>query len=301
MKHRLYLLNNTFPKKVSIGSGKNCETKDILSLNEFLSNLPTLFAESKSGKVVRMFIEPSFCRQLYFPNYFTKASMVGWVDLKDFQDVAFYDYDEKTDTENFVDLFKNYLSSDNPKIKLAISGGINSKSLEYQNMIILGDNLLRFLVADAIYSDNDVLKIKQLENFFLTDFQLKTMIAPNYGIEENDEAIGKIKAVLYAIYVLSDNLEDLKQIIRHFIDLTFMKDLNLDAVREEYSKLFEHLQNRNDVIDDKISFDEIGEAIGHKPNYAFFVYYDYLADCGCYKIKTVDFDSEYVTLEYNYE
>ena len=141
-----------------------------------------------------MYIVPPKNRIIGFSNFYSKYGLAGWVNFKDYSDLAFYRYDENKDEEIFQDLFKKFLDTKAldkdfwQKCGITKSEQTDCKSSKFyfnDELVLAGDKLLRKAVLDSLDGlTNEVLLTSNLEKYFLIDEQLGNIIAPMYGLDK---------------------------------------------------------------------------------------------------------------------
>ena len=314
----IFLLKKSYPDMVEIISKKNNinTTYSYQSYEEFCAEYKHLLAISKSPEYdrVAMFISPPKCRMIWFEGS-TKIGTGGWVNLKDCSDILFYELDEETQTEIFEDYFSCYLTLDNKYIKRALTDESYENKLScYEHNLDMaqsGDKILRFLVNDYLFSfyNQSNINLDYFSKHFLTNKQL-AFIAKKYELEKyilcdknklNNTILSRsVKAIVYAIYLIENNLNKLKNIIRYFIEITDCCEQNIPKIRDLYQTLATHLKsiNKYDVCE-YISFEEVEKIINKKLDYQFFFYTNFFIDFG-YKITNVDFKNKLIYLDISY-
>ena len=109
-----------------------------------------------------------------------------------------------------------------------------------------------------------------------------------------------VKAIVYAIYLIENNLNKLKNIIRYFIEITDCCEQNIPKIRDLYQTFATHLKNINKYdVCEYISFEEVEKIINKKLDYQFFFYTNFFIDFG-YKITNVDFKNKLIYLDISY-
>ena len=326
---KLFLLKGSFPDKILICSEKLNIDKcyDVEDSHQFLSEYKHLLAIAKSPEYekVDMFINPEKCRMIWFEGN-TKTGTCGWISLKNCKDIVFYEYDEKTHEEIFEDLFLKYLQSDNKYIKRALTDGsyacLKNCLSEYEynfDMITAGQKLIDLLKANYLFDfyNSSIVNLSYFLPEFLTDKQLTEVVAKKYNLINfilcNDKVKPKnyeftnntmladiVKAVMYAIYLINGNCDDLEDIVRDFILLTDTSYQNIPLIHEKYKKFADYLRNKDKYdVDETISFKEVENILGEKLDYQMFYYANFFRDYG-YLIKRVDFENEIIYLDISY-
>lgn len=320
---KIFILKDSFPEKVKIVSEKFKinEIYDYTDSQTFLNEYKHLLAISKSPEYqeVKIFINPSKCRMIYF-DHSCMVGTGGWIDLKNTFDIGFYKLDKDSQKEIFEDLFEMYLNLDNRYIKRALRDISKPEYREYEcnfDMVVAGDKLMEFAIADYLYDyvDISMVSISYFIDYFLTDQQLSTEIAKKYNLlnyiicddkqkpqEYTNHPIlsNTIKALLYAIYLCTNSYDVICEIVRNFISLTDNSGKNYDKIRKKYQKLANYLRNKNKYdVQEKISFRKVERIIKEKIDYQFFYYPSILCDYG-YRITKVDFKKRQIYLDISY-
>ena len=314
----MFLLENSFPQKVKIvdkTSGLK-EEYSYFNCQEFLKNFDRLLTKySFDNYQILLYIAPPKNRMISFSNVYSKYGLAGWVNFKDYSDLAFYKDDENKDEEIFEDLFKKFLDT---KVsdkdfwqKFAITNieQTDCKSSKFSfndELALAGDKLLRKAVLDSLDGlTNEVLLTSNLEKYFLIDEQLGDIIAPMYGLDKMfaDDSINNglpkvekskflancVKAILVVIYKTTNNYQDVLQIVRDFVWKTDTSYKNLEEISEKYQKISEFLQKNQDFLEKKtISFEQVEQTTKKKVDYQMFIFYNLLEDFGVARITKID-------------
>ena len=320
MKNRMFLLENSFPQKVRIVD-KTSGLKEEYSYSncqEFLKDSGRLLTKYSSNNYeILLYIVPPKNRMISFSNVYSKYGLAGWVNFKDYSDLAFYRYDENKDDEIFQDLFKIFLdtkASDKDfwqKCGITKSEQTDCKSSKFyfnDELALAGDKLLRKAMLESLDGlTNEVLLTSNLEKYFLTDEQLGNIIAPMYGLDKMfaDDIVNNslpkvekskilascVKTILFLIFRTTNNYQDVLQIVRDFIWKTDTSYKNLEEINEKYQKISEFLQKNQEFLEKKtISFEQVEQVTNKKVDYQMFIFYNLLEDYGVARITKIDIE-----------
>ena len=313
MKKRLYILKHSYPQKVKIVCDDSNFNKEYSydCYEEFENEIDyLLYLSNKKGYKVYLFLIPHINRMLVFDSVFSFYSQSGYV-LLDFVDIKFYDYDENKNRNIFDDMFQYYLdlsnSIENKYNDLLVALNLKTN----KNFVNAGESLLRFLIKDAVFDKGDTLEICQnLSKNFLTNKKLADLVVKKYKFESFVKTMNKplseehdktkrnkiiadcVKAFLYAIFIVSQNIEDLKQIVRDFIFSTEDFVCNQQNIWEKYKTLSDNLlENFNSKIASEITFKQIEKIINAKFDYKMQMFYSLLEDFG-FQFTKFDFKNK---------
>ena len=272
---------------------------------------------SSNNYEILLYIVPPKNRMISFSNVYSKYGLAGWVNFKDYSDLAFYRYDENKDDEIFQDLFKIFLdtkASDKDfwqKCGITKSEQTDCKSSKFyfnDELALAGDKLLRKAMLESLDGlTNEVLLTSNLEKYFLTDEQLGNIIAPMYGLDKMfaDDIVNNslpkvekskilascVKTILFLIFRTTNNYQDVLQIVRDFIWKTDTSYKNLEEINEKYQKISEFLQKNQEFLEKKtISFEQVEQVTNKKVDYQMFIFYNLLEDYGVARITKIDIE-----------
>lgn len=320
---RIYILKNSYPDFVDIKSEKyavdeHIEIKDQKTFND---NIGHWLALSKSPDYeVNAYIDPCKCRMLYFRNG-SMWSTCGRINLKKVGDIEYYLCDEETQEETFRDIMADFLLYPNENIMRAtydssIWDRDNWKESCKNNMDVAtaGRNLAKMILSETLidYTNYSQVPLSYLLQYYLSDEAIVQNVAPKYPLKQLLK-VGKnfnknptttmadcVYSVIWGIYTTTNNLDDIRQIVRHMIKLT--EEQYVDRFSDGYQKIADYLNTKSAEIGDDVetlTMQEIEENTGVKLDYKYLYRTSLLTYKGWDIIK-VDFENGIVYFDRNY-
>lgn len=277
MKKRLYLLENSFPEKIVIENSDITEEYSYTNCDEFKKDIDNLFKKSNSPKTkVYLILNPSKCRNISFHTVFGFEQQIGWNDLSQYGDIRFYKCDTN-DKEIFDDLLLNYIKQSNNNIEL--NKYLNS---DYEKK---GNELLRVVIRELLDYSNDKNVVEHIEGNFLTDTKVSKVLSEEYNSYIN------INQFLYEIYLVSNNYNDIRQIVRDLLIKTENELVDYSDIYDRYDSLSKYCMNMQNNYQGSLTFSEIESAINAKFDYKMLIYYSLFEDFG-FRFTSFDFDKQ---------
>ena len=230
--------------------------------------------------------------------------------------MCFYEYDKELDTEAFEDLFAKFLRLDNEKIKQVF----NDKCRWALNKDLTDFVLNVFECYFTLGTGEQLVPAKMLREYFLSNKNLVSIIArkyklleyikcdtsePNYVFDYDYDSsanghqfiVNIIYLLLYTIYDITKDINNVLQIVRMFVDLVDTE--SIDKYKLAYKSLGDYLKDNYNSESNFLTFTDIYKLIGFEPNCRFWEYCYLLENYGFYIYK-IDFDNKkaYFKIQY---
>lgn len=329
---RIYLIDGTYPEYVLVKSKKlNLDEKiEFTSFEMFLNEYKHYLAISKSPFYdrVQFYIGPKASGMIWFEGE-TMISTYGLIDLKKIEDIHFHRLENEEYFDPILeDLFLKHLKNNDSYMLQAFTDSSYSDYPENHrrydcnfDMANAGDRLLKFALNDYLFElyNESMVELTYREKHYLTDKQLVEIIAKKYNLidyikcsdaqkkdasyefSEKTLYLAKaVKAILYAIFKKTKNINEIMQIVHNFILETDTGRKNMDKIDEKYKKLGKYLKSKDKYdVQEYITFEEVEKAIEDTLDYQFFKYTSLFHDYGYY-ITKVDFNKKIMWLDICY-
>lgn len=303
------------------------DTKKIINYNcfdDFKNDIEFLLCLCKYGYKVTLYINQEKCQMLCYTSFYSCWSTFRYLTLNNFQDISFYTKDKDLDKTIFKDLFEEYLTKDNDLIRYSltnISYFKYEKNIEYKSNFdikSLGKSLFEFALKDSVFNitNESLIPSELLCKDILTEKELVEIIAKKYSLWEhilynkndktiltdyvfrstNDKGNGilvdAIYSMFFAIFELTNNFNNIREIIRNFIFITkpFSNENNAE---NEYKNLSNYITKKQLNSGDYLTFEEIEKVINKKIN-SNFLYFTYMLEKYGYYIQKFDFENKLV-------
>lgn len=271
------MLENSFPEKIVVTTDDITTEYSYINCEEFKKDIDNLFRKSNEPKTrVYLILVPSKCRNISFRTVFGFEQQIGWNDLSQYGDIRFYKCDAN-DKEIFDDLLLKYIEQSLKNNEL--SQYLNS---DYEKE---GNELLRTVIRELLDYKNDKDVIEYIESDFLTDAKISKVLSEEYNSNIN------IKSLLYGIYLVSNNYNDIRQIVRDLLIKTEDVLVDYSDVYNRYDSLSKYCMNVKNDCQGSLTFSEIESVINTKFDYKMLIYYSLFEDFG-FRFTSFDFDKQ---------